>query len=100
MPTEGIDKGLRFYIEVATVDVARDEQERDKRSAVSVVIEDMGLPNSFPVSTKWYHKVLVGEQKTADNLAKELIEDLDARWCSYLKNSNGGCPKEKLYPAS
>src|SRR5712664_86957 len=83
-PTKGIDKGLRFYIELMTVDLAGDGQEPGKRSAVSVVIEDMGLPNSYPVSEKWYHKVVVVDQKTADKIAKELIEDLDARWCSYL----------------
>ncbi len=98
MPAQGIDQGLRFYIEVATADVTDGGQKRDNRSAVSVVIEDMGLPSSFPVATKWYHKVLVVDQKTTSKIAKELLEDMNARWCNYIKSSVGGCPKETLYP--
>jgi hypothetical protein len=98
MPTEGIDKGLRFYIELVTVDLSNNGQERGKSSAVSVVIEDMGLPGSFPVATKWYHKVIVFDEKAADKVAEELMEDLDAGWCNHIKSSVGGCPKEKLHP--
>jgi hypothetical protein len=29
-------------------------------------------------------------------ISNELLEDMDARWCGYIKNSAGGCPKEKL----
>ena len=93
-----VNKGLRFYVELVTVDVADDRRERGKRSAASVVIEDMGLPNTFPVATKWYHKVIVVDQQTAANIAKELVEDLDARWCNTIISSVGRCPKEKLYP--
>jgi hypothetical protein len=39
---------------------------------VSVVIEEMGLPNSFPVPYKWYHKAVVVDQKTVDKTAKEI----------------------------
>jgi hypothetical protein len=98
MPANPTNKGLRFYIELVTVDVAENEQQRGNRSAVSVVIEEMGLPNSFPVPNKWYHKAFVVDQNTVDKTAKELIEDMDARWCRYPKNSIGGCPKEKLEP--
>jgi hypothetical protein len=63
-----------------------------------VVIEDMGLPSSFPVVTKWHHKVVVVDPKTTDKMAKELLEDMDARWCTYIKSSVGGCPKEILFP--
>jgi len=82
--------------ELATVDLADNDQQRGKSSAVSIVIEDMGLPYSFPVATKWYHKVVVVDRKTADKIAKELIEDMKARWCSYFKSSVDGCPNEKL----
>jgi hypothetical protein len=66
MSRQGIDKGLRFYIELATIAV---DDGHDK-SAVSVVVEDMGLPSSFPVATKWYHKVVLVGPKTAETFAQ------------------------------
>jgi hypothetical protein len=75
-------------------DWAGNGQEAGNRSAVSLVIEDMGLPNSDPVSENWYHKVALVDHKMTDRIAKELVEDLDARWCSHLESSVGGCPKE------
>jgi hypothetical protein len=99
MPGEGATAGLRFYLELATIDVAEDSQGLGKRSAVSVVAQDMGLPNTFPVSSIWYHKVIVVNRQTTDKFAKELVEDLDARWCKTIKSSVDGCPKEKLSPS-
>ena len=96
MPTEVSKSGLRFYVEFISVDVAEAASEQGKRSVVSVVIQDMGLPNSFPVADMWYHKAIVVDRQTVDKIAKDLLEDMDARWCSYIKNSVGGCPKEKL----
>jgi len=98
MSVDGTDKGLRFYVDLATVDLDNGEQERNRKSAVSVVVEDMGFPNSFPVPTKWYHKVIVVDQTTTDKLAKKLLDDMDARWCNYIRSSVGGCPKETPYP--
>jgi len=98
MPSEGIDKGLRFYVELATVGLGNSERKSDKRSAVSVVIEDMGLPSSFPVAATWYHKIVVVDQTTTVTAAKELLKDMDARWCNHIRSSVGGCPKEVLYP--
>jgi hypothetical protein len=98
MPSEGIDKGLRFYVELATVRLGDTEQGRNKKSAVSVVVEDMGLPSSFPVATKWYHKVVVVDETTTVTVVKQLLKDMDARWCNYIRSSVGGCPKEILYP--
>jgi hypothetical protein len=46
----------------------------------------------------WYHKLVVVEKNAVGKIAVELLEDMDARWCSYIKNSVGGCPKEKFYP--
>ena len=92
------EKGFRFFVELATVDVADDAHEKGKRSAVSVIVEEMGRPNSFPVSNLWYHKVIVVNRRLVDSTAKELLEDIDARWCSSIKNSVGGCPPEKLEP--
>ena len=46
MSRPGSDEGLRFYIELATIAV----DDSHDTSAVSVVIEDMGLPSSFPVA--------------------------------------------------
>lgn len=95
---EGIKNRLRFYIDLGTVDVVDNEPEQGKRSVVSVVVQDMGSPNSYPVAVIWYHKVVVVDRNAVGKIAKDLVEDIDARWCSYNKNSVGGCPKEKLYP--
>jgi hypothetical protein len=98
MQSDGVKSGLRFYIELITVDPADNGPEQAKRSVASVVIQDFGIPNSYPVADMWYHKVIVVDKDTADTIAKELLEDMDARWCSYIKNSTGGCPKEKFPP--
>jgi hypothetical protein len=98
MPAAGTENGLRFYVDLITLDSATALAQQGKRSAISVVVEDMGLPNSFPVPNMWYHKVIVVDSRDVENLAKTLLEDMDARWCRQLKNSVGGCPKEKLDP--
>jgi hypothetical protein len=92
------EKGLRFFVDFITVDASDIPAEEGKRSVVSVVIEQMGLPNSFPVSDMWFHKVLSVNRSAVDTTAKELLEDIDARWCTYLKDSPGGCPNEKFEP--
>jgi len=96
--SEGAKTKFEFHIDLSTVDVADNKPEQGKRSVVSVVIEDFGLPNSYPVATMWYHKVIVVDKNLVGTIAKDLLYDMDARWCSYIKNSAGGCPKEKLYP--
>jgi hypothetical protein len=93
-----IKNGLRFYIDLITVDPAESETERGKRCVVSVVIQDFGLPNSYPVADMWYHKVIVVDRNAVAKTAKELLEDMDARRCKYVKNAVGGCPKEKFPP--
>jgi hypothetical protein len=47
----------------------------------------------------WYHKVIIVDKDSVGTFAKDLLFDMDARWCSYVKNSIGGCPREKFYPA-
>lgn len=98
MPTKEAKDGLRFYVDLITVDVDDAGPTEGRKSAISVVIEEMGLPNSFPVPDKWYHKVIIVDRQTVDKVAEVLLEDLDARWCSQIKNSLGGCPEEKLEP--
>ena len=93
------ESGLRFYVDLTTVDPADTQQQQGRKSAISVVIQDFGLPNSFPVADMWYHKVIVVDRKDVGAMAKTLLEDMSARWCNYIKNSVGGCPKEKLDPA-
>jgi len=61
-PMNESDKGFRFFVDFITVDASDTAPEEGKRSVVSVVIEDMGLPNSFPVADMWYHKVIGGER--------------------------------------
>jgi hypothetical protein len=47
----------------------------------------------------WYHKLIVVDRGSVDRLAKDLLEDMEARWCAYIRNMGpAGCPKEKLYP--
>jgi hypothetical protein len=96
MASEGAKNGLRFYVDITTVDVATDVPKRGQDSAISVVIEEMGFPNSFPVPDMWYHKLVIVDRKTAEKVAKELLGDLDAAWCNHITNSVGGCPKENL----
>jgi hypothetical protein len=90
--------GSRFYVELMTVDVADNVANQGKRSAISIVIENMGLPKSFPVPSKWYHKLVLVDRQTVDKIAKDLLDDIDASWCNQITNSVGGCPKEKLEP--
>jgi hypothetical protein len=92
------EKGLRFFVDLITVDASDIPAEEGKRYVVSVVIEQMGLPNSFPVSDMWFHKVISVNRSAVDATAKELLEDIDARWCTYLKDSPSGCPNEKFEP--
>ena len=92
------EKGLRFFVDFITVDVSDIPADEGKRSVISVVIEQMGLPNSFPVSDMWFHKVISVNRSAVDATAKELLEDMDARWCSFVKNWAGGCPNEKFEP--
>jgi len=96
---EGATTKFEFHIDLSTADVSDSKTERGERSAVSVVIEDFGLPNSYPVEAMWYHKVIIVDRDSVGTVAKDLLFDMDARWCSYLKDSIGGCPKEKFYPA-
>ena len=73
-------------------------QAQGKRSVVSVVIEEFGVPNSYPVATMWYHKAIIVDKNLVGTIAKDLLYDMDARSCSHNKSSVGGCPKEKFYP--
>jgi hypothetical protein len=97
--SDGAKTKFEFHIDLSTVDVSDIKAEQGKRSVVSVVIEDFGLPNSYPVATMWYHRVIIVDKDSVDTVAKDLLFDMDARWCSYIKNSIGGCPQEKFYPA-
>jgi hypothetical protein len=97
-PMNGAEEGFRLYMELMTVDAADSGPEQGKKSVMSVVIEEMGQPNSFPVPDMWYHKVIVVKRGEVDQIAKDLLDDMDARLCSYSKNSNGGCTKEKFEP--
>jgi hypothetical protein len=89
---------FELYLELVSVDVAENKSEEGKKSVVSVVIEEFGLPNTYPVATMWYHKVIAVDKNLVGTVAKDLLDDMDARWCNYIKNSVGGCPKEKFYP--
>jgi hypothetical protein len=94
MSPAGMPKGLRFYVELATIAV----DDGHNTSALSVVVEDMGLPSSYPVATKWYHKLVLIDPKTTDSVAQGLVEDIAAHWCNTIRNSVGNCPREKIPP--
>ena len=81
-----------------TVAIPSARPDHGEDSASSVVIEQMGLPNSFPVPDVWYHKLIIVNRSSVDASAKDLLEDMAARWCSYIKNSIGGRPKETFEP--
>jgi len=97
-PMKGLETGFRFYVSFVTLDPSDNSPEQGRRSVVSVVIEDMGRPNSLPVAEMWYHKVVVVKRQTVDETAKQLLEDMDARWCRTIRNATGGCPAEKFDP--
>jgi hypothetical protein len=97
-PLTGADKGFRLFVNFITVAIPSARPDHGEDSAISVVIEQMGLPNSFPVSTTWYHKLIVVNRSSVDAPAKDLLEDMAARWCSHIKNFIGGCPKETFEP--
>jgi hypothetical protein len=92
------EKGFRFYVDFVTVDASNKPTEEGKRSVVSVVIQEMGGSDSFPVPDMWYHKVITVTRSHVNATAIDLLEDISARWCNYIKNSVGGCPNEKFEP--
>lgn len=89
------DRAFRFYIELTTVEVPSSVGNRGV-SAASVVIEEMGLPNSYPVANKWYHKLFLVGQGESPETARVFVKDVDASWCRHIKNWVEGCPKELI----
>jgi hypothetical protein len=87
-----------FCVDLSSVYTTDIASEKGKRFVISVVIQDMGLPNNYPVPGMWHHKVIVVNRRQVDEIAKRLLEDVDARWCSYAHNFVGGCPKETSEP--
>jgi hypothetical protein len=92
------EEGFRFFVDLISVDRADTAREEGKSSVVSIVVQQVGLPNSFPVADMWYHKVMIANRPTMNATAKELVEDLTARCCVYFKSSNRDCPQEKFEP--
>lgn len=93
------DRDLRFYVDVVTTEIPG-ARSGVKSSAVSIVVEEMGLPKSFPVPFKWYHKVVILDPVDAESVAAQFISDMNAHWCRTIKNSVGGCPSELLAPVT
>lgn len=100
MPEEAAESGPRFYVELITVE-ARDvvsESKHHSKSFVSIVIEEMGRPDSYPVAYKWYHKAIIVDAVSVDESARDFLQDMDAAWCRTIRNSVGGCPREVFTP--
>jgi hypothetical protein len=95
-PSGVTPSGGEFFVELISVDAAVAAPEQGKRSVISLVIQEMGFPNSYPVADMWYHKVIVVDRTKVDKSAKDFLDDIDASFCNYTKNSVGGCPKEKF----
>jgi len=77
---------FELYVELVSVDVAENKTEEGKKSVVSVVIEEFGLPNTYPVATMWYHKVIAVDKNLVGTVAKDLLDDMHAvGLTSYLK---------------
>ena len=91
-------RGFKLHLDIATLDVASATAEHP--SVASIVIEEMGLPNSWPVPFMWYHKAFLVKANRLDELAQLFIADMDAHWCNTIKNSIGNCPKESISPVS
>lgn len=96
--TDEHSQGPRFYIEFLTGDWADCESAAGESSVVSIVVETMGLPNSYPVPDKWYHKLIKVDRKDVPRTAALVLEDIDLSWCNNITNSGMACPKEKLSP--
>jgi hypothetical protein len=97
-PMNENEKGFRFYVSLITIDTADTTAAQGTRSAVSVVIQDMGRPDSFSVPEMWYNKLIVVNRRQVDETAKKLLEDMYAGWCNTIRNSVVGCPKEQFEP--
>lgn len=95
-PSGVTQPGGEFFVELISVDTAVVAPEQGKRPVISLVIQEMGFPNSYPVSAMWYHKVIAVDRQTVDKSAKDFLDDIDASYCNYTKNSVGSCPKEKF----
>lgn len=93
-----VEKRVRFYIDISTIEAGSSHSEQV--SAASAVIEEMGLPNSYPVPFKWYHKIFLLEGRNVKEMSSKFVEDVDAHWCSTATNSVGTCPQELLDPKS
>jgi len=89
-------KGFVWHIELLTITDGTSNKEHS--SVASVVIQEMGLPNSYPVASMWYHKVFVLESSRSDEIAKQFLADVDAHWCDHIKSLVGNCPRELLFP--
>jgi len=90
-------RGFRLNVKISTLDVSSPGQA-EHSSAASVVVEEMGRPNSWPVPFMWYHKVFLVKGDRLDELAQQFISDMDAHWCNTIRNSVGNCPKESIPP--
>lgn len=93
------ESGPRFYIDLVTIDPGETPSQQGRKCVISVVIEDFAFQTHCRSLTCGYHKVIVVDRQDVDKMARTVLEDLGARWCSYIKSSVGGCPKEKLEPA-
>jgi hypothetical protein len=91
------DRRLQFFLELVTIDLVP-IAKASKMSVASVAIEEMYLPNSYPVATMWYHKVFLLNDSKLDELARQFVADMDAHWCNHIKSSVGNCPKESIPP--
>ena len=90
------EHGFQLYVDLLTLDA--DSKNVGASSVASVVIEEWGLPNSWPVLYMWYHKVFPVEGSRADETARQFLADMDAHWCNHIKSSVGNCPRETLNP--
>jgi hypothetical protein len=88
---------LRFYVQILTDDRAEAKSTAGKSSSVSIVIEAMGFPNSYPVPDMWYHKLISVNRRDVPRMAKLFLEDMEASWCNEIKDSALGCPKQKFH---
>jgi hypothetical protein len=89
-------KGLEFYVQLKSVDITDSSAPTNARSAISILIEEMGGSGSYPVPTKWYHKAFIVDRSTVNKIAELFFRDMDISFCN-LNRSAGPCAAELLW---
>lgn len=81
-------EGLEFFVEIKSVDLGDRSTPAGTRSAISIVIQEMGGPGSW-------HKILIADRDSAAETAEMFFRDI-AIARSNMRRSAGPCAAELL----